>query len=194
MRPFEYLVEDNFFSETELALIWDEISLLTSLNLFVPPNTYNSDFCKNTNEPIKKNNSFFLHDYYSDLSESSIVRSIDKVFNKAALLFSELCFANRSILNTSRSTFLLSYYSNEDDYKLHKDNSVATALYWLCREPRSFTGGDLYLSDLDEWVPFESNRLVIFPSQAFHSVSTVESKQSIPDGFGRYCITQFFLI
>ena len=194
MRPFEYLVQDDFFSKNELDCIWNEISNFWDLNLFKPPSTYNSDYDKDTKLIIKNNNSFFLHDYYSNLSDSSIVKATDKIINNAALKFSGMCFANRSILNTNRSTFLVSYYSNNNDYKLHKDNAVTTALYWLCVEPKAFTGGDLYFSDLDEWVEFKSNRLVMFPSQALHSVSPLVSSENIPKGLGRYCITQFFII
>jgi len=193
MRDFEYLVKDNFFSKSELKFIWDELSAFHELGLFKPASTHNSDYHKTTKAVLKTSDSFFLHEYYRQLSDSSIVNFTDKVINKEAVDFSKMCFANRSILGTQRSNFLVSYYSNNNDYKLHKDNAVTTALYWLCAEPKAFTGGDLYLSDLDEWVEFKSNRLVMFPSQAFHAVSPVTSSKKIPRGSGRYCITQFFI-
>jgi len=77
---------------------------------------------------------------------------------------------------------LVSYYEDSGHYKSHVDNSIITAIHYLWKEPKTFTGGELYFGNFE--VPIENNCMLIFPSCTLHEVKPLK-------GYGRYAITQF---
>ena len=192
-KPFEYLLRDDFFTESELKLIWSEIALLSDPAVLRSEHDTGSAVNLQTGEPLKKNRGLFLLDFYTDLMNSPTFRAARKIFDNLTIEFSELCFANESVLMTRTSTMLISYYEDNDEYLKHRDTSAVTVLYWLCREPRGFEGGDLYFPQLDEWIEFKNNRMIMFPSQAFHQVSPVKLLAEPNTGMGRFCFSQFLL-
>ena len=70
---------------------------------------------------------------------------------------------------------LLSSYGNNDGYGQHVDidlNCIVTAVLMLkLTDFPTFTGGDFLLED--KVIPFENNKLIMFPSCTMHGVSPV---------------------
>ena len=101
----------------------------------------------------------------------------------------------RGILLTNSHQNLLSYYENGDHYKAHWDSSPYTALTWFCREPQAFSGGDLFLPEINETVPFKNHRTVLFPGHVWHEVTPVRMPEELSgQNLGRFCISQFLRI
>lgn len=71
---------------------------------------------------------------------------------------------------------LLSSYGNNDGYGHHIDidlDCIVTAVLMLkLTDFPTFTGGDFLLED--KVIPFENNKLIMFPSCTMHGVSPVE--------------------
>ena len=86
------------------------------------------------------------------------------------------------------------YYENNDEYGLHHDHSVVTSLTWLYKEPKKFTGGDLYIGDSEIKIECVNNRTLVFPSMIRHKVNTIHMEEEhLNQRLGRYCISQFAL-
>ena len=87
---------------------------------------------------------------------------------------------------------LISYYENNDYYKAHADTSDITALTWLFKEPKRFTGGDLIFPDTEERIECKNNKIILFPGCIRHQVTEINmEKQHQNQKLGRWCITQF---
>ncbi len=78
----------------------------------------------------------------------------------------------------NNSSTLVSYYEDSGHYKSHTDASIITAIHYFWKEPKMFTGGDLYFGDFK--VPIENNCLLIFPSCTEHSVSKCREAGDTP--------------
>jgi hypothetical protein len=188
VRPYEPLVIHNFFTEDELELIWCELKLLCRGGILREPFETGGAPAPDGGY-LKQNKGILFSEFYLNIEDSPIYRASRKLFNGITRDFASMCFANNAILHTTYSTFLASYYEDGDYYLPHQDQATVTVLYWFCQEPRTFTGGDLLLHDLEEFVPFENNTMVMFPSNAVHSVSPVRMETKVPYG-GRFCVTQ----
>lgn len=82
-------------------------------------------------------------------------------------------YAFKHALTSREGSVLLSVYGGGDYYGKHIDTdmgSVVTAVLFLCFK-QSFTGGDLVLEDTT--IPFQNNRLVVFPSCVPHEVTKI---------------------
>lgn len=187
-KPFEVLVKDDFFTDYELGWIWKELTLLSRPGVLADPSETGS--ARTDNAPIKKNLGIFLHDYYCNVEHSPIFQFTRKIFQGITEEFSLLDFANVLVLSTRSSRFLLQYYEDSDHYPPHQDQCLTTVLYWLCKDPESFEGGDLYFPYLDETIKFKNNRMIMFPSWAYHSVTPVKMLKE-GENLGRYSVTQF---
>lgn len=168
---FSIAIVDNFYSETELKEIKDELKLLSAvaeLKVFV--NKAAKDEEDNSKQ---KSNSFFLDDLYSNK------RDLSKVLNANRKLFSEelrtkLIEKNLfydHIFNVNLDTTLLNFYKPTDYYKPHKDNSCFTALTFFTLE--EFYGGDLVFPEYNIKVGAVENRMVIFPGFVVHGSEDV---------------------
>jgi Rps23 Pro-64 3,4-dihydroxylase Tpa1-like proline 4-hydroxylase len=84
-----------------------------------------------------------------------------------------------NLLYTDTSQMLMSKYANGDHYSWHRDyNPTATMNYMFAKDKSKFTGGDFVFGDWNSKQPFKTvefknNRLIIFPSRVFHSVTPV---------------------
>jgi len=168
---FSIAIVDNFYSETELKEIKDELKLLSAvaeLKVFVNKAAEDEE-----NNSKQKSNSFFLDDFYNNK------RELSKVLNANRKLFSEelrtkLVEKNLfydHIFNVNRDTTLLNFYKPTDYYKPHKDNSCFTALTFFTLE--EFYGGDLVFPEYNIKVNAVENRMVIFPGFVLHGSEDV---------------------
>jgi Rps23 Pro-64 3,4-dihydroxylase Tpa1-like proline 4-hydroxylase len=168
---FSIAIVDNFYSETELKEIKDELKLLSAvaeLKVFV-----NNSAKDEENNIKQKSNSFFLDNFYSDKRElSKVLNANRKLFSEElrTKLVNKNLFYNQ-IFNVDRDTTLLNFYKPTDYYKPHKDSSCFTALTFFTLE--EFYGGDLIFPEYNIKVSAIENRLVIFPGFVLHGSEEV---------------------
>lgn len=189
----QYLIVDDFFNESELKSLWEELDTLQSKDVLQPPSITAGAKDENGNI-IKKNSGIFLDDYYENREDSSILNMYDKFISPEIYArFSTMSPEFKYAFYANFDRTLVSYYENNDHYKPHTDAAILTCLYWCYKEPRVFEGGDLELHDIGERISLKNNRLVIFPSPRVHAVTPV-SMEEVGQGKGRYCITKFLFV
>jgi Rps23 Pro-64 3,4-dihydroxylase Tpa1-like proline 4-hydroxylase len=189
----QYLIVDDFFNESELYHLWNELDTLQSKKVLQPPHQ-TAGAIGDGGDIIKKNSGIFLDDYYENREDSSILNMYDKyictdIYGRFSTMSPEFKYA--FYVNFDRT--LLNYYENNDHYKPHTDAAILTCLYWCYKEPKAFEGGDLTLHQIGEVISIKNNRLVIFPSHNVHSVSPI-SMGEIGQGKGRYSISKFLFV
>jgi Rps23 Pro-64 3,4-dihydroxylase Tpa1-like proline 4-hydroxylase len=97
-------------------------------------------------------------------------------------------------LHTTRSNILVSYYEHGDSYAEHHDVCVVTCLFWFYKEPKQFSGGELFFPQFNKTFPPKNNSLLMFPSHAKHLVTPVQIEEKYRGkGFGRYCVSLFLM-
>lgn len=185
-----FFVMDNFFNKEEVDEMLHELDFMRK-NFRGPEHTYAAK--NDDGEYIKKNMGIMHHEFYHSPHLSPIYRITRQYFDSEILdPMKEKAWFLRYIdpnLNSYDSLQML-YYENTDKYDAHKDAAVATYLCWLYREPKSFSGGDLVLEN-DTKIECMNNRVVIFPSIAWHQVTELSMSEGASDGYGRYCISNF---
>jgi predicted 2-oxoglutarate/Fe(II)-dependent dioxygenase YbiX len=193
--PVPHIIVRNIFNTNDLANVWKELAFLTHPDKLLSPTITQSAISPNGNT-IKNNHGVFLHDKYQTPNMSDIYRSMTNVFTKQ---FCEEVASKHMIFKwfteLTDESFLLSYYEDNDNYLPHKDVSIYTVLINLYKEPKAFTGGDLFLGEDGYTIPLENNRMIIFPSWAVHGVTPVKflnAKEKF-SGWGRYTISNFRL-
>ena len=188
LEPFHYICVENFYSEKELELIWEELNFLNKPGKLLPPNeTGSATNCFGS--PIKRNEAICLDNVYEKNRQISNILTVNrKLFNSDVLKKEESWFFNNKPIR--RDFTLISYYEDKGHYLSHSDKASITALCWLFKEPRKFKGGDLTFGNFSLTIPLNNNFMLIFPSQIDHEVSEIKSG-NLTRGEGRYCITQF---
>jgi len=187
-----YIIERDYFTEHELELIWRELDHLNRPGVFDPPEKTGSSLDLESNTVRKQNSGLWIHEIYHKPKFSAIFSCVGKLFNGYTYKYATHHYTNRGVLQTEASTHLISYYENQDHYKPHRDNAVATALHWLWKEPKKFTGGELTFTETGETIPLTNNTMIIFPSYAEHEVSqVVMNPEDCGKGLGRYCLSTF---
>ena len=91
-------------------------------------------------------------------------------------------------ITRAQSMDILSSQANLAGYK-----AVVDAFSYFNKEPKKFSGGELYFPKYKYKYGCENNSMIIFPGWVEHGVSEVKIKNSdYYDGYGRYSITNFF--
>tara|TARA_B100001996_G_C18481166_1_gene523837 strand:+ start:26 stop:769 length:744 start_codon:yes stop_codon:yes gene_type:complete len=208
-----YFIIDNFYTEKELGLIWNELNFLLDGNKFNPPEETGTALRKG--KPIKKNGGIFLDNLYEDRKYSNILTVNRKLYQNFNNIISKCkswwwtCISGSFNIITNDTT-LVSYYENSDYYKSHWDQCMITSLTWFYKEPKVFEGGDLILNSESslansdnvihpinlmgspEKIKIKNNRMVLFPSMVPHQVTPVKIDSIYKNkGMGRFCITNF---
>jgi hypothetical protein len=168
---FSLPIIDDFYSETELSEIKDELKLLSAvaeLKVFV-----NKPAKDEEDNPKQKSNSLFLDKFYRGKRELSKVLKINrKLFSselQTKLIEKNLFYEH--IFHSDFDTTLLNFYKPTDYYKPHRDTSCFTALTFFKLE--EFSGGNLVFPEYDIKVEAVENRLVIFPGFILHGSEEV---------------------
>jgi hypothetical protein len=191
-QPFPFLEIKNLYNDEELKLIWQELEFLNCLNKLESPEKTGTALDEKKKVPLKKNVGLFLDNIYTKRNISNILTVNPKLFSEQIVnAFVELSFAYEFIKKTNNDKTLISYYENGGYYKPHEDKSLFTAVTWFFKEPKAFTGGDLYFTDYNIQVEIENNMSVIFPSFVKHAVDKIILKNKNLVGYGRYAMTQF---
>lgn len=201
---FPGVLIDNFYSDEELKLLWREIDFLSSESKIDylgenPLHSRRKDVSSASDSEgnfLRTGYYIWIDDVYSKREYSDILTVNRKLFYNFKSIFLD---HPHWIFNTATCTedrTLLSYYSNNDEYKKHQDTCYITVLTWFCKEPKQFDGGDLIIYNNGEQtkIDFKNNRVIAFPGRLFHKVNPIVSDQTIQPWYGRYCMSQFLVV
>ena len=171
-QPVQFCIINNYFTKDEVEVLHEE---LVKLDLKEPDQTGGAQNI--SGKPLKQNKGTFVE------NKASVIGKLTrKLFDDVAphLKYTHWFWNYFNIaLNDS---ILVTRYDTGDYYKSHRDASVITAIYYTWKEPKTFSGGDLYFGEFR--VPIRNNSLLLFPGPTFHEVTPVE-------GSGRWAVTQF---
>lgn len=192
-EPFPYIIIDDYYEKDELSLIWEELEFLTHPQKLRRA-TKESGGAQKDGKLLKQNYHRYLDHLYEDRNMSNILSVNRKLFDQDIFKTNESWFF-QNVTNTINMDFTqVGYYENNDEYGLHHDHSVVTSLTWLYKEPKKFTGGDLYIGDSEIKIECVNNRTLVFPSMIKHKVNTIHMEEEhLNQRLGRYCISQFAL-
>ncbi len=193
------IVIDNFFTNEQLELIFKELQELTT-----PDNMKSEADLSSANvdgQFLTSKSGLFLEEYYSktDYSYSALMRHMKEQMLSAEVK-DRLIQENplyKSLYACNVRSHLLSYYENNDFYKVHNDSFFFTILTYFHKTPKQFEGGELICYSMDETqkvtIEPRNNRTVIIASCTPHEVTPI--KMNPADNFsgnGRWCFTTFF--
>jgi len=169
---FSIPVIDNFYSESELEDIKNELKLLSAvadLKIFK-----NDGVAVDENGKLRqKSNSLFLDKFYRGKRDLSKILTLNrKLFSselQTKLIEKNLFYEH--IFYSDFDTTLLNFYGPTDYYQPHKDTSCFTALTFFKLE--EFSGGNLVFPEYEIEIEAVENRLVIFPGFVLHGSEEV---------------------
>jgi predicted 2-oxoglutarate/Fe(II)-dependent dioxygenase YbiX len=171
-QPVQFCIINNYFTKDEVEVLHEE---LDRLELKEPVQTGTAQNI--TGKPLKRNKGTFVEN-----KDSIIGKMTRKLFQEAAVHLKYTHWVWNYFHLSLNDSILVTRYDTGDYYKSHRDESLITAIYYTWKEPKTFTGGDLYFGEFK--VPIRNNSLLIFPGPTLHEVTPVE-------GSGRWAISQF---
>lgn len=194
--PFPHLIVENFYNEEELSLIWEELNFYTKPGKLLPAINYGG-VVEKTNasalwlDAVYKNGGEGTPDYRK---LSNILTVNRKIFTSDIVdVISESDISCRTFTRNNTDSTKVRYYHNGEYYKPHTDASCLFLVFtYFYKEPKKFTGGELYFPPYDYEFPCLNNSLIIIPGYVEHGVRKIKIQDSdYYDGYGRYCISSF---
>ena len=194
-EPFPYILIDDFYNQSELDGIWQELDYLchpkrmgrSSIERGSAADVYSDG----TRELIKNAWDMFLDSFFISRDSSNILEINRKLINKEMFKnHPHWLFNHWDALNEDNTQIL--YYENNDEYKPHRDLARLTGITWFYREPKKFTGGNLRFPWFDMEIECKHNRVIVFPSSIPHGVDKVGMEENdMGKKLGRFAMTQF---
>ena len=192
---FPFLVIDNWYTPNEEKAVWKELDFLSTTPKDQIDRAENTVVARNKDGSSKSRAyRFYLERFYNKRELSPILNCTYKQTTPEFFNIIDECKPySRSFISSNEDSAMVSYYEENDHYKPHHDTVLWTCLIWMVREPRLFNGGDFILDDIDTTIKLKNNRMIMFPSCFFHSVTPVKfHTQPKEIGYGRYTITHFY--
>ena len=189
--PFPHMIVKNFYNESELKLIWEELDFYTKDGKLFDAHEFGGVIDKTNSQAICLDK--ILSKKYRNLS--NILKVNRKLFDSAVLeAFSSVhdCCSIAKFCNYDVTK--VRYYHDGDYYEPHTDKTVQfLGFSYFYREPKKFEGGELIFPKYDYTFDCPNNSLIMMPGWVEHGVSQVKIQDSdYFDGYGRYAITSFF--
>ena len=196
-KPFPHLIVNNFYNDEELELIWEELKFYTKPGKLLEAKDFGGVVDKTNSHAIALD-SVYMNDEnrgvnYRNLSNILTVNR--KLFTSGVLdafaKIHECCWiAPMSNFDITK----VRYYHNKEYYGAHADISFQfLAFSYFYKEPKKFTGGELFFPRHNYELTCENNSIIILPGWVTHGVKEVKIEDSAYyDGWGRYAITNFF--
>lgn len=193
--PFPHLIVENFYDDEELKLIWEELNFLTKPGKLYDPGNNHGAWDPEKQVFMTKSRCICLNSSYNDKNLSNIITVTQKLFNHGFLnIFHDKFPQHKKILYSNYCQTKVRYYHDGDYYEPHADiRHDFIAFSYFSREPRKFTGGELYFPEYDDYkFNCPDNSLILMPSYVTHGVTTVNiNDEEYYSGYGRYCISHF---
>ena len=191
VEPFPHLIFKNFYNQEELDLIWEELNFYTKPDKLFEAKDFGGVVDGTNSHAIQ------LDTLYSDKFRpiSNILTVNRKLFDPNILKsFGKIheCCEGALIANTDITK--VRYYHDKEYYKPHTDLFYQFLSFsYFYKEPKKFSGGELFFPRHDYEYTCENNSMIIFPGWVEHGVKEVSIDNSdYYDGQGRYCISNFF--
>ena len=190
-KPFPHLIIENFYNKEELKLVWEEFKFLTKPNKLLEAKDYGG-VVTHTNS-----HALILDEVYGKRYRklSNILTVNRKLFTSDILdLFAEIEDCCSIAKDCNYDVTKVRYYHDGEYYKPHTDRAFHfLAFSYFNKEPKKFSGGELYFPKYKYKYGCENNSMIIFPGWVEHGVNKVKIEDSdYYDGYGRYSITSFF--
>lgn len=184
--PFPHLIIENMYDDQELELIWEELNFLNKPNKLSEPKDYGALHLHT------KSRGIILDSAYRDRNISNILSVNRKTFDYTET-YAQLNPHYIKFKTSNKDITKLRYYHDGESYDPHIDANFDTlACTYFNKEPKRFSGGELYFPDYQYQVPCDNNLCVIFPAYFSHGVREIEiSDDDYFAGYGRYCMSQF---
>ena len=189
-EPFPYILIDDFYNQSELDGIWEELDYLCH-----PKRMGRSSIERGAatmdGQSLKNAWDMFLDCFFTSRDFSNILEINRKLIDQEIFKkHPHWLFNHVSALNEDNT--LIMYYENNDEYKPHRDLARLTCLTWFYREPKKFTGGNLRFPRFDMEIECKHNRVILFPSSIHHEVEKVGMEEKdMGKKLGRFTMTQF---
>ena len=189
--PFPHMIVKNFYNESELKLIWEELDFYTKDGKLFDAHEFGGVVDKTNSKAIWLDKIFSKK--YRNIS--NILKVNRKLFDSAVLeAFSSVhdCCSIAKFCNYDVTK--VRYYHDGDYYEPHTDKTVQfLGFSYFYREPKRFQGGELIFPKYDYAFDCPNNSLIMMPGWVEHGVSKISIKNSdYFDGYGRYAVTSFF--
>lgn len=187
-KNIQIVVIKNFLNKQEYSDVYDEVGVYLKVNLL------NYDDSRSGTAIIdgeylatnKENLNVF-----ADSSYSKYYKKYYDLINKG-LENKSLSIYYRSLGFSNQDFSWFAKCSNQHEYKSHIDFNLFTQLYYIHKEPKKFTGGDLVFDDFDYTIHYENNMMILFPGYLNHSVTKVESSKKLKSNECRFVFTTFY--
>ena len=189
-KPFPHLIVNNFYDDEELELIWEELKFYTKPGKLLEAKDYGGVVEKTNHRALQLD---VIYDGYRDLSNILTVNR--KLFTSKILdVFAEIHESCWIAPMCDYDITKVRYYHDKEYYEAHTDKSFQfLAFSYFYKEPKKFTGGELFFPKHNYELTCENNSTIIFPGWVKHGVKEVRIEDSAYyDGWGRYAITNFF--
>ena len=189
--PFPHMIVKNFYNDSELKLVWEELDFYTKPDKLLDAKYYGGVVTHTNSKAL------WLDKIYKDKyrSLSNILTVNRKVFDSAILdAFSSVHDCCSIARHSNNDQTKIRYYHDGDYYEPHTDKTVQfLGFSYFYREPKRFQGGELIFPKYDYKFNCDNNSLIMMPGWVEHGVSQVTIQDSdYFDGYGRYAITSFF--
>ena len=187
--PFPHMIIKNFFNEEELELIWQELDFYTHPGKLLKAENFGGivgytnssaiildqiyrNYSKVTNETINGNPNF--------RPISNILTLNRKLFESGVLDALADVHDSVSLVNQSNwDSVKVRYYHNGEYYDAHTDKAMQfLAFYYINKEPKKYTGGEVYFPKYDYEYGCDSNSIIVFPGWVEHGVKKVSIDDS----------------
>ena len=189
--PFPHLVLKDFYNEEELELIWEELKFYTKPGKLLEAKDFGGVVDK-TNSHALALDSVYSKKYRNLSNILTVNRKLfDREILKAFAQIHDCCWiATESNWDITK----VRYYHDGEYYEPHADKPFQfLAFSYFYKEPKKFSGGEVYFPDYNYEYSCDNNSMIILPGWVKHGVKEVSIKQSdYYDGWGRYCISSFF--
>ena len=190
-EPFPHLIFNNFYNEQELDLIWEELNFYTKPNKLLEAKDFGGVVGKTNSHALA------LDDLYPKKLRpiSNILTVNRKLFDPDILQsFAKIDDCCEIAVDCNYDCTKVRYYHDKEYYEPHVDLSFQfLAFSYFYKEPKKFTGGELFFPKYNTEYSCDNNSMIIFPAWVRHGVKEVSIDNSdYYDGYGRYCISSFF--
>jgi len=187
--PFPHLIIEGFYNPEELELIWEELAFYTKPDKLLTAKDFGGVVGKTNSRAL------FLDKVYKGHRKLSNILTVTRKVYDGNILesFAKLHDCCGLAPLTNNDCTKVRYYHNGEHYEPHVDSSMYFLIFtYFNKEPKKFSGGELYFPKYDYEFSCNNNSLIIFPAWVAHGVREVKIENSnYYDGWGRYSITHF---
>lgn len=187
-KNIQVVVIKNFLNKQEYREVFDEIGIYLKVNLINYDDPISGTAILNGEHLAQEKESLYLFEnsVYPKYYKKFFVEIKKMCENKSlSIYYRSLAFSNQDFSWFAKC-------SNQHEYKSHIDFNLFTQLYYIHKEPKKFTGGDLVFDDFDYTIPYENNMMILFPGYLSHSVTKVESSKKLKSNECRFVFTTFY--